>query len=149
MNSNKKAFTMIELVIVMSIIALLGGMLGFQVLAGKGSKTSEVKAKDLMNARNAMKNIVRELRNIERIQSVGENNIEYFSSEDGEKYNLVLEEGKLRKVGFANFDEKEIAELEKLNFNLKSGEKKDNIINISLMAGNVNLDTNLLIRSKQ
>jgi len=146
---NRKAFTMIELVIVISIIAIVGGMLGFQVLAGKGSKTSEVKAKDLMNARNAMKTIVRELRNIERIQSVGENNIEYFSAEDGEKYNLVLEEGKLKKVGFDNFDEKEIAELEKLNFNLKSGDKKDNIINISLMAGNVNLDTSLLIRSKQ
>gem|GEM_PF-3768956 len=149
MSFNRKAFTMIELVIVISIIAIVGGMLGFQVLAGKGSKTSEVKAKDLMNARNAMKTIVRELRNIERIQSVGENNIEYFSAEDGEKYNLVLEEGKLKKVGFDNFDEKEIAELEKLNFNLKSGDKKDNIINISLMAGNVNLDTSLLIRSKQ
>ncbi len=140
---------MIELIIVISIIALLGGMLGFQVLANRGSKTSEVKAKDLMNARNAMKNIVRELRNMERIQSIGEKNIEYFSSQDGEKYNLILEDGKLKKVAFANFEEDNIAELNNLKFNLKSEEKKDNIINISLTAGNVTLDTSLLIRTKE
>ena len=144
-SEKRKAFTIVELMIVIGIIGLLAVMLSWQVLGSKSKKSAEIKITDLNNAKNAMRFVVEEIRNAKEILTVGENNIEYRDGKDGEKYNLLFEDNNLKKVETMNFDEKIISQID--NFDLTVEGKKGKIIKIKIKSGNVDFLTSVFLRN--
>ncbi|MFA5478445.1 MAG: type II secretion system protein [Candidatus Muiribacteriota bacterium] len=144
MNIKKRAFTMVELMIVIGIIGMMVVMLSWQILASRGQKKAEIRTVDLYNARRAMQSVVEEIRNTTGVQAVGEKNIEYRSGDDSEIYNILFDNGELKKVYADNFEEKVIATLD--NFSVKLEGDNQNVIHVELSAGEVNLKTGIYIR---
>jgi prepilin-type N-terminal cleavage/methylation domain-containing protein len=143
-NIKKRAFTMVELMIVIGIIGMMVVMLSWQILASRGQKKAEIRTVDLYNARRAMQSVVEEIRNTTGVQAVGEKNIEYRSGDDSEIYNILFDNGELKKVYADNFEEKVIATLD--NFSVKLEGDNQNVIHVELSAGEVNLKTGIYIR---
>jgi len=141
----KNGFTIVELVIVLAILGLLVVMLSWQIVGSKGEKKAEIRITDLNNAKNAMRFVVEELKNSKEIISVGENNIEYRDGKDGEKYNILLEDNKLKKVETMNFDEKIISYIDKFDLTVEG--KKGKIIKIKIESGNVDFQTSVFLRN--
>ncbi|MCK9223884.1 MAG: type II secretion system GspH family protein [Candidatus Muirbacterium halophilum] len=141
----KNGFTIVELVIVLAILGLLVVMLSWQIVGSKGEKKAEIRITDLNNAKNAMRFVVEELKNSKEIISVEENNIEYRDGKDGEKYNILLEDNKLKKVETMNFDEKIISYIDKFDLTVEG--KKGKIIKIKIESGNVDFQTSVFLRN--
>jgi prepilin-type N-terminal cleavage/methylation domain-containing protein len=141
----KNGFTIVELVIVIAILGLLVVMLSWQIVGSKSKKSAEIRITDLNNAKNAMRFVVEELKNSKEILTVGENNIEYRDGKDGEKYNLLLEDSKLKKVETLNFDEKIISQIDKFELTVEG--KKGKIIKIKIESGNVDFLTSVFLRN--